>query len=339
MPKKIALITGISGQSAKYLTELLLSKKYQVHGIIRRASSFNIQRIEHIRHLITLHYGDMTDSCNLLEIIQKVKPDEIYNLAGQSHVKVGSELESYTFDVNAKGVMYILKSVKILGLKCKVYQAATSEMYGNQTDGTSFLNEDSSMQPCSTYGISKYTAFLYCNMYRDSFDMFVVNGILFNHESSLRGPSFVTQKISNYVANLLKNKIMQPLQLGNLNARRDWGSAKEYMEAVHLMMQQEKPENYVIATGKSHSVREFVELAFKEIGINIRWFGSGLEEKGITDSGQVVVEVNLKYFRDIDINVLLGDATKAKEKLGWEPTILFEELVREMVQAAIKRLQ
>jgi GDPmannose 4,6-dehydratase len=337
MNKKVALVFGANGQSASYLCELLLSKNYEVHGVIRRASSFNIGRIEHIRHFIKLHYGDMTDYGNILEIISKVKPDEIYNMAAQSHVKVSSELESYTFDVNAKGPMYVLKSVKILDLKCKIYQASTSEMYGNQTDGTTFLNEDSLMIPCSTYGISKYAAFLYCNMYRDSFNMFVVNGILFNHESPNRGPTFVTAKIANYVANFHHKKTNEPLQLGNIDAKRDWGSANDYMQAVYMTMQQDTPKNYVIATGETHSVREFVELAFKEIDLEITWKGIGLNEVGITRDDQIVVQVNPKYFRDIDINVLIGDSSKAYKELGWKPKTSFKELVKEMVDAALVR--
>lgn len=337
MSQKIALITGINGQAGSILSELLLSKNYQVHGIIRRASSFNIQRIEHIRDKLTLHYGDVTDMGCILSIISTTKPDEIYNMAAQSHVKVSSELENYTFQVNTIGILNILQSAKILGLNSKIYQASTSEIFGNSTDGSFALNEDSPKNPCSPYGISKYAAMLYCNHYRDSFGMFVINSILFNHESPRRGPTFLTQKVANYVANFHNKKTILPLQLGNLDAKRDWGDAKDYMNAIWLMMQQDTPENYVIATGEAHSVRKFVKLAFKEIGVNITWRGSGLEEVGVTDEENIVVTVNPKYFRDIDINVLLGDATKAKNKLGWHPITTFAELVSEMVKSAIER--
>ena len=344
--KKIALITGITGQSGSYLAEFLLQKDYVVHGIIRRSATFNTQNIDHIFDKLILHHGDLTDSMNIYNIISKVKPDEIYNLAAMSHVKVSHDLENYTFQVNTLGVLNILQSIKLLNMEktCKMYQASTSELMGNQSDGSIKMNEETPQKPCSIYAISKHASQQLCNMYRDAYGMFVVNSILYNHESPRRGCTFVTQKITNYLAKYNKNLInkstntIKPLQLGNLNARRDWGFAKEYMEAVWLMLQQEKPENYVIATGETHSVREFVECAFKEIGINIIWEGDGSNEKGINkETGEVIIQVNPKYYRDIDIECLIGDASKAKEKLGWTPKTSFKELVHIMVDHAVKQ--
>jgi GDPmannose 4,6-dehydratase len=342
--KKIALITGIGGQDGSFLAELLLEKGYIVHGIIRRSATFNTQNIDHIFDKLKLHHGDLTDSMNIYNIINKVKPCEIYNLGAQSHVKVSHDIENYTFQVNTLGLLHILQSVRNLGMEktCKIYQASTSEIFGNITDGSFKLNEDSPQNPCSVYAIAKYASQQLCNMYRDAYGMFVVNSILFNHEGSRRGHTFVTQKIADYVAKYNKSikteSEIQPLQLGNLNARRDWGSAKNYVESIYLMLQQENPENFVIATGETHSVREFVELAFKEIGINIKWEGSGVDEKGIEiDSGKVIVRVNPKYYRDIDIECLIGDSSKAKKVLGWTYDLSFKDLVKEMVNAAIDR--
>ena len=341
--KKIALITGICGQSGSFLAELLLEKGYIVHGIIRRSATFNTQNIDHIFDKLNLHHGDLTDSMNIYNIISKVRPNEIYNLGAQSHVKVSHDLENYTFQTNTLGVLSILQSVRSLGLekKCKIYSASTSEIYGNITDGSFKLNEDSPQNPCSVYAISKYAAQQLCNMYRDAYGMFVVNSLLFNHEGPRRGHTFVTQKIADYVAKYSKNQAtlssneaIRPLQLGNINARRDWGSAKLYMEAVHLMLQQEKPDNYVIATGETHSVREFVELAFKEIGIDVEWVGTGVDEVGVNKNNkeQILVQVNPKYYRDIDIECLIGDASKAKRELGWSYDLEFKDLVKEMVE-------
>lgn len=344
--KKIALITGIGGQDGSFLAELLLEKGYIVHGIIRRSATFNTQNIDHIFDKLHLHHGDLTDSMNIYNIINKVKPCEIYNLGAQSHVKVSHNIENYTIQVNTLGLLNILQSVRNLGMEktCKIYQASTSEIFGNITDGSFKLNEDSPQNPCSVYAIAKYASQQLCNMYRDAYGMFVVNSILFNHEGSRRGHTFVTQKIADYVAKYNKSitsgsESILPLQLGNLNARRDWGSAKEYMKAVYLMLQQENPENFVIATGETHSVREFVELAFKEIGINIKWEGSGVDEKGIEiDSGKVIVKVNPKYYRDIDIECLIGDSSKAQKILGWAYDLSFKDLVKEMVKSAINRI-
>jgi GDPmannose 4,6-dehydratase len=338
MSKKVALITGIGGQDGSILADLLLSKDYDVHGIIRRASNFNTQRIEHIFNKITLHYGDLTDMGNIMSIIQKVQPDEIYNLAAMSHVRVSFELENYTFQTNTMGILNILQSVHILGLKdTKIYQASTSEMYGNTTDGTEMLTENSPMNPVSPYGISKLAAHHICNYYRDAYGMFVVSSVLLNHEGERRGRTFVTQKIARHVANYYKKKTTKPLELGNLNAKRDWGYARDYVNGIYLMMQHDKPDNYLLATGEEHSVREFVELSFREIGIEIEWKGSGEDECGYNVlTGELLVQVNPKYYRPIDIEHLIGDASKAKNVLGWRPTTSFNELVSIMIGYAIQ---
>lgn len=338
---KVALIIGIGGQDGSLCADLLLTKNYVVHGLIRRSSNFNTQRINHIFDKIHLHYGDVTDAINIFSVISKIKPDEIYNFAAQSHVKVSSELENYTFQTNTVGVLNILQAVRTAGLEksCKIYQASTSEEFGNSTDGTVLLNEDSPKVPVSVYGISKLAAEHLCRMYRDAYNMFIVSSTLFNHESERRGHTFVTQKIANYVANYTKGNEI-PLQLGNLNARRDWGSAKVYVEVIWLMMQQEKSENYVIATGETHDVREFVELAFKQIGLTIEWQGQGKHEVGVKKgTREVLVQVNEKYYRDIDIECLIGDASKANKQLGWSYNLKFEDLVKDMVDAAIERVK
>lgn len=335
---KKALITGITGQDGSWLAELLLEKGYKVYGIIRRSATFNTQNIDHIFHQLELFHGDLTDPMNIFTIIEKVRPDEIYNLAAQSHVKVSHDLEQYTFQVNCLGVLSILQAVKTLGLQSRIYHASTSEMYGNTTDGTIRLNEHSPMNPVSIYGISKKAAQEVCNMYRDAYGMYVVSSILFNHEGSRRGYTFVTQKIANHVANVTKKTYKEPLKLGNLNARRDWGDAREYCKAIWMMLQQEIPRNYVIATGETHSVREFVELAFSEIGKTIEWVGDGINEIGRdTVTKETLVQVDPKYYRDIDIECLIGDASKARTDLGWEYTMTFSELVKDMVKAAIHR--
>lgn len=338
--KKVALITGITGQDGSFLAELLLNKNYIVHGIIRRSATFNTQNIDHIFNKLNLHHGDLTDAMNIHNIIAKVLPDEIYNLGAMSHVKVSHDLENYTLQVNTLGTLNILQSVRSLGLEktCKIYNASTSEMYGNTTDGTILLNENSLMNPVSIYGISKKAAQEICNMYRDAYGMFIVSSVLFNHEGPRRGHTFVTQKIADYVANYSMFKQNSSLQLGNLNAKRDWGSAKKYMEAVYLMLQQTKPDNFVIATGETHSVREFVELAFKEINIEIEWRGSYINEKGFKKgTDEILVEVNPKYYRDIDIECLIGDSSKAKQQLGWVYDFQFKDLVKEMVSSAIHK--
>ena len=338
--QKVALLTGITGMDASIMADLLLSKGYIVHGIIRRSSNFNTGRIEHIFDKVHLHYGDLTDAMNIFSIISKVKPDEIYNFAAQSHVKVSAELENYTIQTNTVGILNILQAVRTLDMEktCKIYQANTSETYGNQTDGTNLLNEESPKIPVSIYGISKLAAEHICRVYRDAYGMFIVSSTLFNHEGVRRGHTFVTQKIANYVGKYVNKKIDTPLALGNLSAMRDWGSANDYVEAIWLMMQQETPDNYVIATGETHSVREFVELAFSEIGIKIEWKNHGLDETGINYlTGEILVKVNPKYFRDLELDVLIGDASKAKTILGWQPKTSFNELVSEMVRGAITR--
>jgi GDPmannose 4,6-dehydratase len=336
MIKKVALITGIGGQDGSLLADLLLSKGYDVHGIIRRASNFNTQRIQHIFDKITLHYGDLTDMGNIMSIIQNIKPDEIYNLAAMSHVRVSFDLENYTFQTNTLGILNILQSVRILGLDktTKIYQASTSEMYGNTTDGSEMLTENSPMNPVSPYGISKLAAHHICNYYKDAYNMFVVSSVLLNHEGERRGLTFVTQKIAQYVGNYTTKS--NPLKLGNLNAARDWGYAKDYVNGIYLMMQHNVPDNYLLATGEEHSVREFVDLAFKEIGIKVEWVGTGLEERGYdSNTGNLLVEVDPKYYRPIDIEHLIGDASKAHNVLGWHPTTSFKELVSIMVRNAL----
>lgn len=340
---KTALITGINGQDGSYLAELLLEKGYFVHGIIRRSSTFNTERIEHLyieslikdlhlKQRIKLHYGDMTDSTNLIRLIQQIKPDEIYNLAAQSHVKVSFELPEYTAETDGIGTLRLLEAIRICGLeqKTKIYQASTSELYGKvqeipQTETTPFY-------PRSPYGVAKIYAFWITKNYRESYNIFAVNGILFNHESERRGETFVTRKITLAVARI-KQGLQEKLYLGNLNSLRDWGYAKDYVECMWLMLQQEKPEDYVIATGEQHSVREFCELAFKEAGITIVWQGENENERGVCkETDAILIEVDPNYYRPAEVETLLGDPTKAKTKLGWNPTrTSFEELVKIMV--------
>jgi GDPmannose 4,6-dehydratase len=352
--KKKWLITGICGQDGSWFADYLLELGYtNIHGIMRRSATFNTQNIDHIFNKLKLYHGDLTDPMNIHNIISKVKPDYIVNFAAQSHVKVSHDLENYTFQVNTLGILNILQSVRNLGMEktCRIYHASTSEMYGNQTDGQELLNEDSPMQPVSIYGISKKAAQEVCNMYRDAYGMFIVSSVLFNHEGSRRGHTFVTQKIADYVGKYYDtcNKYksgqqgpfpLQPLQLGNLNARRDWGDAKDYVRAVYLMLTSDIPQNYVIATGETHSVREFVELAFKSIGIDMEWIGQGIDEVGVEKNNKkrILVQVNSRYYRDIDIECLIGDASKAKRELGWEPKVTFKELVKYMVKSAINRI-
>jgi GDPmannose 4,6-dehydratase len=337
---KTALVISANGQDASFMCELLLSKGYVVHGIIRRSSNFNTQRIDHIFHKLHLHYGDVTDAGNIISIVQKVQPDEIYNFAAQSHVKVSCELENYTFQVNTMGLLNILQAVRTLGLthKTKIYQSSTSEMFGNTTDGSTLLTEESLMNPVSPYGISKLAAHHIANYYRDAFGMFVVSSILLNHESERRGPTFVTQKIARYVADFQKNKRNSPLQLGNIHAKRDWGYAGDFVYGIYLMMQHDKPDNYLLATGEEHSVREFTELAFGHIGVDIEWRGSGDNERGYDkNTGELLVEVNPKYYRPIDIEHLVGDYSKAEQVLGWRPKVQFSALVKLMVQHHIEK--
>lgn len=336
---KKALITGITGQDGAYLAQLLLEKGYEVYGIKRRTSLINTLRIDHLleerakeNHRFTLEYGDMTDSTNLIRIIQLVQPDEIYNLAAQSHVKVSFETPEYTANSDALGTLRLLEAIRILKLEKKIrfYQASTSELFGKvqqtpQSERTPFY-------PRSPYAVAKLYAYWITVNYREAYGMFACNGILFNHESPLRGETFVTRKITQSAVRI-KSGQQEKLYLGNLEARRDWGYAKDYVEAMWLMLQQDEPEDYVIATGEDHSVREFVELAFSEVGISITWMGKGLEEKGIdAATGKVIIEVHPRYFRPTEVDLLRGDATLAAAKLGWKPKVAFAELVRLMVQ-------
>jgi GDPmannose 4,6-dehydratase len=327
---KKALFSGISGQDGSYLAELLLEKGYEVHGIIRRASSINTHRIDHIYDSINLHYGDLTDSTNLINIIQKVQPDEIYNLGAQSHVKVSFETPEYTGQVDALGTLRILEAVRLLGMekKTRIYQASTSELYGLVQEIPQ--RETTPFYPRSPYGVAKLYGYWIVKNYRESYGLHASSGILFNHESPRRGPTFVTKKITRGLKAVSEGK-QDILQLGNLNAKRDWGHAKDFVEAMWMMLQQDDPDDYVIATGKQYSVREFVEKAAPYFGLKIVWEGEGLEEVGYdTISGNQVIGVNSKYFRPAEVETLLGDATKAKQKLGWEPKISFDELVEDM---------
>ena len=344
--EKTALITGVTGQDGSYLAEFLLSKGYKVHGIVRRSSSFNRHRIQHIydyTHIskgkLNLHYGDTTDSSSILKILKLTNPDEIYHLAAQSHVKISFEVPEYTANADALGTLRLLEAINIANMtgKVKFYNASTSELYGKAQEIPQ--NEKTPFYPRSPYGIAKLYAHWMTTNYREAYGMFACNGILFNHESERRGENFVSKKISQQVAKI-KFGIEDKLILGNLNAERDWGHAKEYVEAMWMMLQQEKPDDYVIATGETHTVREFVEEAFKVAGIQIEWRGTDLEEEGINKKiGKTVVMVDKKYFRPAEVDILVGDASKARKVLGWQPKILFKELVKEMVEADIKKLQ
>jgi len=327
---KIALITGITGQDGSYLAELLLEKGYEVHGIVRRASLINTHRIDHIYEKINLHYGDLTDSTNLVRVIQQVQPDEIYNLGAQSHVKVSFEIPEYTGQVDALGTLRILEAVRLLGMenKVRIYQASTSELYGLVQEIPQ--KETTPFYPRSPYGCAKIYGYWITKNYRESYGMYACSGILFNHESPRRGETFVTRKITRALKAISKGK-QDCLYLGNLDALRDWGHARDYVEAMWLMLQQNNPDDFVIATGKQYSVRQFVEEAAPYFEMLIRWEGDGLNELGIdVETGKVVVRVDSKYFRPAEVETLLGDATKAKENLGWEPKIDFKELVAEM---------
>jgi GDPmannose 4,6-dehydratase len=347
---KKALITGITGQDGSYLAELLLKKGYEVHGLLRRASSFNTGRIEHLyleeyikdmskKPNLKLHYGDLTDSSNLNRLLEKIQPDEIYNLAAQSHVKVSFEVPEYTAEVDGIGVLRFLDAIKEVGLKekTKFYQASTSELYGKaqeipQTENTPFC-------PRSPYAAAKLYAYWVVKNYREAYNLFACNGILFNHESPRRGETFVTRKIT-IAASRIKLGLQKQLLLGNLNSKRDWGYAPEYVEAMWLMMQQNKPEDYVIATNETHTVREFTELTFKHLGINIQWKGKGMEEKGYDiKTGKCLVEVNPRYFRPTEVDLLIGDYSKAIKELGWSPQVKFKELVKIMVESDYKNIK
>jgi GDPmannose 4,6-dehydratase len=327
---KVALITGITGQDGSYLAELLLEKGYEVHGIIRRSSLINTDRIDHIYDRIRLHYGDLTDSTNLVRVIQLVQPDEIYNLGAQSHVKVSFEMPEYTGMVDGLGTLRILEAVRLLGMenKTRIYQASTSEMFGKVQEIPQ--KETTPFYPRSPYGVAKVYGYWTVKNYRESYGLHASSGILFNHESPRRGETFVTRKITRGLSSISVGQ-QDILYLGNLNAKRDWGHAKDFVEAMWLMLQQDQPDDYVIATGEQYSVREFVEEAAPYFGINIVWEGEGLHEVGIDkNTRQPIVKVSPKYFRPAEVETLLGDATKAKEKLGWEPKISFKELVEDM---------
>lgn len=341
-PQKVALITGVTGQDGAYLAELLLEKGYIVHGIKRRTSLINTDRIDHLyqdpheQHVrFFLHHGDMTDSSSLIRIIQQTQPDEIYNLAAQSHVAVSFEEPEYTANSDALGVLRVLEAIRILGLekKTRFYQASTSELYGLVQETPQ--KETTPFYPRSPYAVAKLYGYWIVVNYREAYGMYACNGILFNHESPIRGETFVTRKITRALARI-KLGLQDCLYLGNMDAKRDWGHAKDYVEMQWLMLQQEQPEDFVIATGVQYSVREFVNAAANELGIQIRWEGQGVDEKGIDSEGKVVIAVDPRYFRPTEVETLLGDASKAKAKLGWVPKISFEDLVAEMVREDLK---
>jgi GDPmannose 4,6-dehydratase len=330
---KVALITGITGQDGSYLAELLLEKGYEVHGIIRRVSMINTHRIDQIydHSQLTLHYGDLTDSTNLVRVIQQVKPDEIYNLGAQSHVKVSFEMPEYTGDVDAMGTLRVLEAVRLLGMEkdIRIYQASTSELYGLVQETPQ--SETTPFHPRSPYGVAKLYGYWIIKNYREAYGMHCSSGILFNHESPRRGETFVTRKITRGLSRISVG-LQDCLYLGNLNAMRDWGHAKDYVEAMWLMLQQDEPDDYVIATGEQHSVREFVEKSADYFGMNIEWMGEGLSEVGYDwNTKRPVIKIDPKYFRPAEVESLLGNPTKAKEKLGWEPKTTFDQLIEDMV--------
>jgi len=340
---KIALITGITGQDGAYLTEFLLDKGYIVHGMLRRSSLSNTGRIDHLlndsyrnKSNLLLHYGDLTDSANVIRLIKEIEPDEIYNLGAQSHVQVSFETPEYTVNSDGLGVLRILEAIRILGLedKSRFYQASTSELFGKVREVPQ--KETTPFYPRSPYSIAKLYAYWITINYREAYNMFACNGILFNHESPLRGETFVTRKITIAVSNIKKG-IQDKLYLGNLNSKRDWGFAGDYVEAMWLMLQQDKPDDYVIATGETHSVREFTELAFKGAGINIEWEGEGIHEIGRdSDSGSILVEIDPAFYRPTEVDLLIGDSSKASEKLGWKPKVSFKELVEMMIKGDLR---
>ena len=346
MKNKIALITGITGQDGAYLAEFLLKKGYEVHGIKRRSSSFNTSRIDSLYQdphsediKFHLHYGDMTDATNLIGLMQKINPDEVYNLAAQSHVQVSFETPEYTANADGLGTLRLLEAIKLLNMtkKVKFYQASTSELYGN----TSSLpqNEDTPFSPRSPYAAAKLYAYWITVNYRSAYDIFACNGILFNHESPVRGETFVTRKITRAVA-AIKLGLQDKLYVGNLDAKRDWGHAKDYVEGMWMMLQQDKADDYVLATGESHTVREFIETAFSQINEVIEWKGTGVNEIGYSKiTKEELIEVDKRYFRPTEVNYLMGDSSKAKKILGWEAKIKFEELVKEMVKEDLKTVE
>lgn len=358
MNKKIALITGITGQDGSYLTEILLKKDYEVHGIIRRSSSFNTGRIDHLYNnaellnkRLFLHYGDVTDTSNLNRLIEKTQPTEIYNLAAQSHVKVSFEIPEYTAEVDAIGTLRFLDAIRETGVRTKFYQASTSELYGKVQEIPQ--NEKTPFYPRSPYGVAKIYGYWIVINYREAYNLFACNGILFNHESPRRGETFVTRKITRAASRIILG-LQDRLLLGNLNAKRDWGYAPEYCEGMWLMLQQNTPDDYVLATGETHMVREFTELTFKELGIEIEWEGKNKDEKGIISKisdtsliekknirkkiGDVIVEVDKNYYRPTEVEILIGDAGKAKNNLGWEPKVKFSELVEIMIKSDFQKV-
>lgn len=339
---KKALITGITGQDGSYLTELLLEKGYEVHGIIRRSSSFNTGRIDHLYNnpdilnkTLFLHYGDLSDSSSISRLIEKIKPDEIYNLGAQSHVKVSFEIPEYTCDTTGLGTLRILDAIKESGIKTKFYQASSSEMFGLVQEVPQ--KETTPFYPRSPYGCAKLFAYWITKNYRESYNIFACNGILFNHESPRRGNTFVTKKITRELVKI-KLGLSDKLYLGNLEAKRDWGYTKDYVYGMYLMMQAEKPDDYVLATNETHSVREFVELSCKHLGIDLEWQGEGVNEKGIDkETNKVIIEISPRYFRPAEVDLLIGDYSKAKTELGWEPKVKFEELVKIMIEADMEQ--
>jgi GDPmannose 4,6-dehydratase len=343
MEKRVALITGVTGQDGAYLAELLLNKRYVVHGIKRRSSSFNTGRVDHLYQdpheagqRFVLHYGDMTDATNLIRIVQDTQPDEIYNLAAQSHVHVSFETPEYTANADGLGTLRLLEAIRILGMEKRVrfYQASTSELYGRVQEIPQ--RETTPFYPRSPYAAAKLYAYWVTVNYREAYGLHASNGILFNHESPIRGETFVTRKITRAVAGIKLGR-QQILFLGNLDAKRDWGHARDYVEGMWRILQQDAPDDYVLATGETHSVREFVEKAFAEIGVRIEWEGAGVEEKGLdARSGRVLVQVDPRYFRPTEVDLLVGDSSKARSKLGWQHKVSFEQLVAEMVAADVR---
>ena len=345
MRRKVALITGITGQDGAYLAQFLLGKGYVVHGVKRRSSLFNTQRIDHLYQdpqdpdpRLVLHYGDMTDSSSLVRIVQQTQPDEIYNLAAQSHVAVSFEEPEYTADSDGLGTLRLLEAIRILGLQkqTRFYQASTSEMYGLVRETPQ--RETTPFYPRSPYGVAKLYAYWITVNYREAYGLFACNGILFNHESPIRGETFVTRKITRGLARI-RTGLQDCLYLGNLDARRDWGHARDFVEAQWLMLQQAEPEDYVIATGEQHSVREFVEAAAAQLGMQVRWKGQGRDEKGHDAAGRCIVAIDPRYFRPAEVDTLVGDATKAREKLGWKPRVRFGELVAEMAREDLREAE
>ena len=340
---KKALITGITGQDGSYLTELLLGKGYEVHGMLRRSSSFNTGRINHLynepsilNQKLFLHYGDLTDSSNLNRLLEKIQPDEIYNLGAQSHVQVSFEVPEYTTEVDAIGTLRFLDAIKDTGVDTKFYQASTSELYGKAQEVPQ--NEKTPFYPRSPYGVAKIYGYWIIVNYREAYDLFACNGILFNHESPRRGPTFVSRKITRASARI-KHGIQEKLVLGNLNSKRDWGYAPEYVEGMWLMLQQEEPDDFVMATEEAHTVREFVNLVFRKLDMKLDWKGEGVNEKGVDKNGRILVEIDKNYFRPTEVDYLIGDAGKAEKELGWKAKTKFEDLVSIMAKADWEKVQ